>query len=107
MVMNEGKIVANSTPHDIHKEVSDSIIRCQTKVSRTHLQKLSEVASVCISGRFSEIRSTNPNKTVIELLTVDPNLNDLSISQPKLEDIFSELSSKKSTSTHRQVGEKK
>lgn len=107
MVMNEGKIVANSTPEDIHKEVSGSTIRCQTKVSQTHLQKLSYVAAVSISGRFSEIRSINPNKTVIELLTLDPNLTDLSISQPKLEDIFSELSSKKSTSTHRQGGESK
>jgi ABC-2 type transport system ATP-binding protein len=94
MVMNEGEIVANSTPNDIHKEVSGSIIRCQTKLSAAHIQKLGAVASVNVSGRFSEVRSNDVNKTVIELLALDPSLSDLSISQPKLEDIFSELSTK-------------
>ena len=94
MVMSEGKIVANSTPNDIHKKVSGSIIRCQTKVSHEHLQTLIAVASVNVSGRFSEIRSNDVNKTVIDLLSLDPNLSDLSISQPKLEDIFSVLSTK-------------
>lgn len=104
MVMNEGEIVANSTPNDIHKEVSGSIIRCQTQLPSAHLQKLSAVASVSVSGRFSEVRSSDVNKTVVELLALDPSLSDLSISQPKLEDIFSELSTK---NNHAPEGEPK
>lgn len=104
MVMNEGEIVANSTPNDIHKEVSGSIIRCQTKLPPAHLQKLSAVASVSVSGRFSEVRSSDINKTVIELLALDPSLSDLSINQPKLEDIFSELSTR---NNHVSEGESK
>jgi ABC-2 type transport system ATP-binding protein len=93
MVMNAGTIVANATPNDIHKEVSGSIIRCQTQLKEDALKTLVGVSKVTISGRFSELRTAAPNETLLELLSLDPKLNNLSVNQPKLEDIFGELTS--------------
>lgn len=92
MVLNNGEIVANSTPADIHKAASGTVIRCHTALSIEQLNDLPEVVSVNLSGRFSEIRTKNANLTLTSLLSSDPALSDLSVNQPKLEDIFSELS---------------
>lgn len=92
MVLNGGKIVANSTPSDLHKEVRGTVIRCHTSLSKIQLENLPDVSAVIMSGRFSEIRSNNANITLIHLLKLDAQLTDLTVSQPKLEDIFSELS---------------
>lgn len=92
MVLNSGKIVADSTPSDINKEVSGTIVRCHTKLSPEQLKALPDVTMVNMSGRFSEMRTNNANTTLFTLLNQDPTLSDLSVNQPKLEDIFSELS---------------
>jgi ABC-2 type transport system ATP-binding protein len=97
MVMNAGKIVADATPKDIHKEVSGSIVRCHTNLSPDILQKLAGVSGVVISGRYSELRTTLANQTLVALLSLDPTLSDLSVSQPKLEDIFGELTGSSAT----------
>lgn len=106
MVMNAGKIVANATPEDIHKEVSGSILRCQTQVSKERLKALPGVSALTISGRFSELRTSDVNKTLVELLALDPSLSDLNVHQPKLEDIFSELTAPAS-SAKPELGETK
>ncbi|GAA0856649.1 ABC transporter ATP-binding protein [Aliiglaciecola litoralis] len=92
MVMNAGKIVADSTPEDIHKLVKGSVVRCQTQLSIAQLQSLSGGGSVTVSGRFSEIHTEQVNNTLAQLLSLDPDLQDLTVSQPKLEDIFGQLS---------------
>ena len=92
MVLNDGKIVANSTPQAIHSEVSGNVVRCQTNLHVDQLNALPSVSGVTVSGRFSEIRTTDTNNTLRELLNLDPILSELTVSQPKLEDIFSELS---------------
>lgn len=92
MVLNDGKIVANSTPQAIHSEVSGNVVRCQTNLHVDQLNALPSVSGVTVSGRFSEIRTTDTNNTLRELLNLDPTLSELTVSQPKLEDIFSELS---------------
>lgn len=92
MVLNNGKIVANATPKDIHKEASGNTIRCHTSLSQKQLQALPNVSTVKYSGRFAEVRTANVNNTLLSLLSLDPKLSELNVSQPKLEDIFSELS---------------
>jgi ABC-2 type transport system ATP-binding protein len=92
MIMNQGQIVANATPANIHKQSSGSIVRCQTSLNEQQIQKLAGVEAVSISGRFSEIRTSKVNQTVAELLALAPDLLDLTVSKPKLEDIFTQLS---------------
>ncbi len=91
MVMKAGKIVANATPTEIHEQASGSVIRCQTTLTREQLLSIPSISHLSMSGRFSEIRSTDVNRTLVHLLSLDPELSDLSVGQPKLEDIFSQI----------------
>lgn len=91
MVMKAGKIVANATPAEIHEQASGSVIRCQTTLTREQLLSIPSISHLSMSGRFSEIRSTDVNRTLVHLLNLDPELSDLSVGQPKLEDIFSQI----------------
>ncbi len=91
MVMNAGTIVADASPDDIHKQASGAIVRCQTSLTRSTLQTLTGVSTVHMSGRFSELNTALTNQTLTELLHLDPKLSELSVSQPKLEDIFADL----------------
>lgn len=92
MVMNSGKIVADATPEEIHKQVRGTTVRCQTQLSESQLQSITGVVTVNIAGRFSELRCEDVNAALADLLARDPSLTDLTVSQPKLEDIFTQLS---------------
>lgn len=92
IVMNAGKIVADAKPEDIHKQISGSMIRCQTKLTENVLKSMPAVDGLESAGRFSELRSIDVNRTLLALLNADPELTDLTVYQPKLEDIFTQLS---------------
>ncbi|MDO6713114.1 ABC transporter ATP-binding protein [Aliiglaciecola sp. 2_MG-2023] len=92
MIMNSGVIVADASPNDIQKQTTGSVIRCETNLSEEQLRSIVGVTSVSISGRFSEISSVQINQTLLEVLKLDRQLVDLTVSQPKLEDVFSQLS---------------
>ncbi|MBU2877675.1 ABC transporter ATP-binding protein [Aliiglaciecola lipolytica] len=92
MIMNSGVIVADASPNDIQKQTTGSVIRCETNLSEEQLRSIVGVTSVSISGRFSEISSVQINQTLLEILKLDQQLVDLTVSQPKLEDVFSQLS---------------
>lgn len=92
IVMNAGKVVADAKPDDIHKQFTGSMIRCQTRLSETELSSIPGVSGMVTAGRFSELRSQDVNSTLLGLLAADPDLSDLTVYQPKLEDIFTQLS---------------
>ncbi|MFA3792689.1 ABC transporter ATP-binding protein [Aliiglaciecola sp. SL4] len=92
MIMNSGLIVADASPNDIKKQTTGSVIRCETQISADVLQTITGVSSVVNAGRFSEIRSVDVNQSLKEMLNLDPQLSDLTVAQPKLEDVFSALS---------------
>ncbi|GAB2681641.1 ABC transporter ATP-binding protein [Aliiglaciecola aliphaticivorans] len=92
MIMNSGVIVADASPNDIKKQTTGSVIRCETQISKDVLQNIAGVSSVMNTGRYTEIRSDNVNQSLSEMLQLDPLLSDLTVAQPKLEDVFSTLS---------------
>lgn len=96
MIMNSGLIVADASPSQIKAQSKGSVIRLDTKLSNNDIEKVSGVTSVSVSGRFTEINSNEVNKSLIQILSLDPTLTDLSVNQPKLEDVFSQLSQARS-----------
>lgn len=92
MVMAAGKMVANATVDKLKEQAQGSIIKCETKLSESELQVLPHIMDVKVSGRFSHIQTSQANISLIALLQADPKLTDLSVSQPKLEDLFEQLS---------------
>ena len=91
-LMSNGKVTATGSSSDIRKLVSGSLINCHTTISIDQLNKLPEVSQVRPLGRLTEISSNDVNQTLSALLALDPNLEDLSVSAPRLEDAFLKLS---------------
>ncbi|MGB3725837.1 MAG: ABC transporter ATP-binding protein [Glaciecola sp.] len=92
MVMASGKVVANDTVDKLKEQAQGSIIKCDTVLSETQIQALPNILDVSVSGRFTHIQSSQANTSLAALLQADPNLTDLSVNQPKLEDLFEQLS---------------
>lgn len=92
MVMAGGTMVANASADKLKAQAQGSIIKCDTMLSESELQTLPQVIDVSVSGRFTHIQTSQANISLIALLQADPNLTDLSVNQPKLEDLFEQLS---------------
>lgn len=88
MLMDSGNIIADATPEAIHKQVNGSIVRCQTSLTDSSLELLPGVVSVDRAGRYSELTCSELNIALSALLKSDPMLVDLTVSKPKLEDLF-------------------
>lgn len=88
VVMREGKIVADAPKSEIRSLLGGSIIRCHTSLNAEQLGRLDGVTHVVISGRVSEIQSSDVVRTLRELLAPEHAVSDLSVSRPNLEDVF-------------------
>ena len=93
IVIGNGKIIADASADDIRNRMSGSVIRCQTRLSASALAKLDGYLDTDKVGRFTDIRTQDSAATLRQLLAQDDTLSDLTISRPRLEDAFSELTS--------------
>ena len=91
IVIGHGKVIADASADDIRNRMSGSVIRCQTCLSASAIAKLDGYLSAETAGRFTDIRTQDSAATLRQLLAQDNTLSDLTISRPRLEDAFSEL----------------
>ena len=91
VIVADGSIVADQAVDQIRSEVSGSTIRCETKLAATEIQQMPACTDVGAAGRLTEIRSHDAAVTLRALLARDEHLSDLTVSKPRLEDIFEEL----------------
>jgi len=91
IVLGQGKIIADASSDDIRNQMSGAIIRCQTALQIESLSKLEGYMEAVSVGRFTDIRTRDSIATLRQLLAQDETLSDLTITRPRLEDIFSEL----------------
>lgn len=91
IVISAGAIVANAPTTEIREAVSGAVIRCETKLNIETAGGLARVRSTQQSGRYLEILSHDGTATVKDLLNADPDVRDLSIQKPSLEDAFTRL----------------
>lgn len=94
IVMNEGKIIADAPATTIRNTVGGAMIRCASNLSADRLGALADVRSVKFTGRFAEILSSNAVASMRALLEADPDLSDLTIVRPSLEEAFLGLTQK-------------
>lgn len=88
IVMNEGRIIADAPTTEIRDTVGGALIRCVTRINARQLATLSAVRSVNFAGRFVEILSADAVASLRALLEIDPELSDLTIERPSLEEAF-------------------
>lgn len=91
IILADGSIIADGSAEDIRKSASGATIRCQTSKSLEEIKALPACIGVTQVGRLSEIRTSDAILTLRTLLAQDPDLQDLTVSRPRLEDIFEEL----------------
>lgn len=91
IVMNQGNIIANDSTENIRAAASGAIIRCESTLGLTVIKTLDHVRSAQLNGRQIEIMSDNAALSLSELLTLDPQLTNLTVSEASLEDAFIQL----------------
>lgn len=91
IVLGNGKIIADASADDIRNRMSGAVIRCQTSLPPASIARLDSYLGLEQVGRFMDIRTQDSAATLRQLLAQDDTLSDLTISRPRLEDAFSEL----------------
>lgn len=91
VILANGEIVADGSADDIRKRVGGAVIFCETQLSLERVQSLPGCISATQVGRLTEIRSSDTVVTLRALLEQDQHIRDLTISKPRMEDVFEVL----------------
>ena len=98
IVINKGRVICECTPAEVKSLGAAStgastsrtlkIIRCVTDLSTAALLAIPGVTTAEHAGDHVTINSTQPERTLRELLALDQNLHSLEVASPALEDAF-------------------
>ena len=90
-VMKDGQVIARGSAAALRDQVGGSVIRCRTSLQDADLAALPGVRRVQLSGRYAEIMAADAVAALKALFAADPDLSDLTVSQPTLEEAFDSL----------------
>jgi ABC-2 type transport system ATP-binding protein len=98
IVINKGRVICEGTPAEVKSLGSATtgastsrtlkIIRCVTEVSIPTLLSIPGVTTAGLASGITVISSTEPERTLRELLALDQTLHSLEVQSPALEDAF-------------------
>jgi ABC-2 type transport system ATP-binding protein len=98
IVINKGRVICEGTPSEVKSlgaattGASTSrtlkVIRCVTNLSTATLLAIPGVTASDLAAGLTTISSTQPERTLRELLALDQNLHSLEVASPALEDAF-------------------
>ena len=71
--------------------MAGALIRCETQLDIATIEALPGCVGAVRAEGFTEIRTTHAPTTLRTLLQRDSDLKDLTVTQPKLEDVFEDL----------------
>lgn len=91
VVIDRGRIIADGSPQSIKADAAASALRCRSKLADAALTALPGVVSLIRDGGRVTLLTTKPQVTVRELMDLDPDLEDLTLSAASLEDAFTRL----------------
>ena len=87
-VINKGEIIAEGTPAEIKSLTSGKKIRCVTNLTISDIRRIAGVTDVTQDREAVEIRASDCERVVRELLTRDATLSGLEIASGGLEEAF-------------------
>jgi ABC-2 type transport system ATP-binding protein len=103
IVINKGRVICEGTPSEVKSLGAAStgastsrtlkIIRCVTDLPTPTLLSVPGVTTAELTAGITVISSTEPERTLRELLALDQNLHSLEVASPALEDAFLALTS--------------
>ena len=98
IVINKGRVICEGTPAEVkslgaatagaNTSRTLKIIRCVTDLPTETLLAIPGVTSSELSAGLTTLSSTQPERTLRELLAIDQNLHSLEVASPALEDAF-------------------
>lgn len=88
IVINRGSIVAQGTPLQIKSSVGGRLVRCRSALSPADVQLIPGVLSARDERGALEIRATNPDALIRQLLARDSSLSAIEITSTTLDDAF-------------------
>ncbi|MGE5321390.1 MAG: ATP-binding cassette domain-containing protein [Actinomycetota bacterium] len=88
LVINHGSIIAQGTPPEIKASIGGRLIRCVTALTAADIELLPEVLSARENRGALEIRASDPDVVIRQLLARDPSLSGIEISSTSLDDAF-------------------
>jgi len=91
VVLKDGAIVADNTPQQLKTQFAHKLIKAKTCVSQDVISKLEGVVAVSDYGRYIEVTSQDSSATLKHWMTLDPAIEDLTISNCDLEQAFLQI----------------
>lgn len=91
IVIDHGRIITNQTTQALMGTMASKVIQCKTSLDDATLLALTGVNSVHRLDKDVHISCARATVTLRELLNLDQDLSNLRISQPTLEQIFTNL----------------
>jgi ABC-2 type transport system ATP-binding protein len=98
IVINKGRMICEGTPAEVKSLGAATtgasttrtlkIIRCVTSLPTDTLLAIAGVTSAERRDNLTSVSSTQPERSLRELLDLDPNLHSLEVQSPALEDLF-------------------
>lgn len=88
VVLHQGHVIARGRPDEIKRLSSGRRVSATTQLTLEQLNGLPDLRSLNIEGDRVEIQTGRGEALVRELLRLDPQLRNLEVSAPSLEDAF-------------------
>ncbi len=88
VVIHDGQVIADDAASTIRSQVGGSMIACHTRLDNKQLEALPGVRSVSLSGRIAQLLSEDAPASLLALLLADPDLTDLTVTKPSLNEAF-------------------
>jgi len=97
VVLKDGRVIADDTADGLRTRMGGAIIECVTALDDDALNALPGLIALSRSGRKLRLQVNNAVPALKALFELDPELSDLGVAQPTLEDAFEALTGQPQT----------
>lgn len=97
VVLKDGQVIADDTADGLRTRMGGAIIDCVSGLTDDALQTLPGLIALSRSGRKLRLQVSDAIPALKALFEIDPDLSDLGVAQPTLEDAFDALTGQPQT----------
>ena len=91
IVLKDGQVIADDTADGLRTRMGGAVIDCVTGLTDDALRSIEGLISLNRSGRKVRLQVSEAVPALKSLFELDPDLSDLGVAQPTLEDAFGAL----------------
>jgi ABC-2 type transport system ATP-binding protein len=88
VVINNGSVIADGTPQEIKSSIGGKLIRCVSALTAADVKLLPGVLQVREDRGVLEIRAANPDDVIRTLISRDPGLSGIEVTNTSLDEAF-------------------